>query len=187
MAGDGPRHFQPAAAALAAGCTTGLGPRALRTERPAYNDRLLESHSAEMLLNLIRLRYDEPPLFLQVGSVVANYKYAGTLAGTGIEGSGSGGTVGLGYQEQPTITYSPLIGQQFAQRMLTPIPLESIMLFEQGGWSAHRLFLVGLDQVNDVYNAPTADGPTPHSPPEYADFLELSNRLERLRNAQLVG
>lgn len=179
-----------ALAIAGAGCTTGLGPRALRSERPAYNDRLLESHNAEMLLNLVRLRYDDPTLFLQVGSVVTNYKYAGTLSGSGsLESNplGTGGTVGLGYQEQPTITYSPLIGQAFAQRMLTPLPLESIMLFEQGGWSAYRLFAIGIGQVNDVYNAPTADGPTPLSPPDYETFLDLADRLERLRGAQLVG
>lgn len=175
-----------------ASCTTGLGPKTLRTERPDYNRQLLGSHNAEMLLNLVRLRYNEAPLFLQVGSMVANYKYeAGMSAGGGV-GSGNGGSSGtfggnLDYREQPTITYSPLIGEDFAQRMLTPLPIESIMLFEQSGWSAQRLMLVGVQQINEVYNAPTSNGPTPATEPDFETFLDLAQRLERLRDAGLVG
>ena len=102
------------------------------------------------------------------------------LAGTGIEGSGSGGTVGLGYQEQPTITYSPLIGQQFAQRMLTPIPLESIMLFEQGGWSAFITGWVGTDHMSPpAHIALRGNGDQASSWPGWC----VSPDLERLRNA----
>jgi hypothetical protein len=178
--------------ALGSACATGLGPKTLRTERPDYNRQLLASHNAEMLLNLVRLRYNEPPLFLQVGSVVTNYKYeAGVSAGGGV-GSGNGGSSGtfggnLDYREQPTITYSPLIGEDFAQRMLTPLPVESIMLFEQSGWSAYQLMLVGVQQINEVYNAPSSNGPTPRTEPDFATFLDLAERLERLRNAGMIG
>lgn len=178
---------------LSAACTTGLGPKTLRTERPDYNRQLLGSHNAEMLLNLVRLRYNEAPLFLQVGSVVTNYKYeAGLSALGGIAGPGNGGNTGvfggnLDYREQPTITYSPLIGEEFAQRMLTPLPIESIMLFEQSGWSAFRLMMIGVQQINDVYNAPTSNGPTPRTKPDFEAFLDLAMRIERLREARLIG
>lgn len=179
-------------AVVSSGCTTGLGPKTLRTERPEYNRQLLRSHNAEMLLNVVRLRYNESPLFLQVGSMVANYKYEAGFSGGAGFGAGNGGTSGsfggnLDYREQPTITYSPLIGEEFAQRMLTPLPLESIMLFEQSGWSANRLMLVGVQQINEVYNAPTSAGPTPRTEPDYEAFLDLAERLERLRDAGLVG
>ena len=41
---------------LAMGCTTGLGPKALRSERPSYNEQIVRSGDEQMLLNLVRLR-----------------------------------------------------------------------------------------------------------------------------------
>jgi len=143
-----------------------------------------------LLLNLVRLRYNDSTLFLTVGGVVTQYSYDASLSAGGQVGEGgSGATVGtaLAYGEKPTITYTPLTGEEFATRMLTPVSLDAIMLFEQGGWSADRLLLVAVQRVNDVFNAPTAGGPTPPQAPDYEAFAELAARLERLRLAGLAG
>jgi hypothetical protein len=58
---------------LSSGCTTGLGPWALRTDRPDYNQQIVRSADSEMLLNIVRLRYDDTPLFLELGAVVSQY------------------------------------------------------------------------------------------------------------------
>src|SRR5262249_42727926 len=58
-------------------------------------------------------------------------------------------------------TYTPLVGEEFAARLLAPISIDSIMLFQQAGWSADRLLLLTVQRANDVVNAPTAGGPTP--------------------------
>jgi len=176
---------------LASACTTGLGPRAVRSERPDYNQQIVRSADGELLLNLVRLRYNESPLFLELGGVVAQYSYDSSLNASGqINGTGpSGATVGTGlaYSEKPTITYTPLSGEEFATRMLTPIPLDSIMLFEQSGWSAERLLLVTVQRVNDLVNAHTASGPTPEREPDYQAFADFAERFQRLRLAGLVG
>jgi hypothetical protein len=126
-------------ALLASSCATGLGPRAVRGERPDYNQQIVRSGDAELLLNLVRLRYNESPLFLELGAVVAQYGYDASLNATGqinatdstVAQLPSGATVGatLAYAEKPTVTYTPLTGEDFATRMLSPIPLDSIMLF----------------------------------------------------------
>src|SRR5215510_22694 len=164
---------------LGGGCATGLGPQAVRSERPDYNRQIVRSNDAELLLNL------------GAGGVVAQYSYDASLsvggtAGGGTAASGTLGT-GLAYGEKPTITYTPLTGEEFAARLLAPIPLDSVMLFEQGGWSADRLLLVTVQRVNDVFNAPTAGGPTPSRRPDYEIFADLAERLERLREARLMG
>ena len=183
-------------AVLASACTTGLGPRAVRSERPDYNQQIVRSGDAELLLNLVRLRYNESPLFLELGAVVAQYGYDASLSASGqinatnstVAQLPSGATLGseLAYSEKPTITYTPLTGEEFATRMLSPIPLDSIMLFEQSGWSAERLFLVTVQRVNDVFNAHTASGPTPERKPDYEAFADLAERLQRLRLAGLI-
>src|SRR5262245_4276179 len=118
---------------LASGCATGLGPKAVRSERPDYNRQILRSTEAELLLNIVRLRYSESTLFFTVGGVVAQYSYDASLSAGGTAGGGNpaSGTVGTGlaYGEKPTITYTPLSGEEFAMRMLTPVSLDAIMLF----------------------------------------------------------
>src|SRR5262249_951661 len=177
--------------ALAGGCATGLGPKAVRSERPDYNRQIVRSNDAELLLNLVRLRYNDSMLFLGTGGAVAQYSYDASLSAGGTAGGGtaSSGTLGttLAYGEKPTITYTPLTGEECAARLLAPIPLDSVMLFEQGGWSADRLLLLTVQRVNDVFNAPTAGGPTPSRQPDYEAFADLAERMERLREAGLMG
>src|SRR5262249_2717582 len=110
-------------------------------------------------------------------------------AGGTFGGGNDTGTVGtaLAYSEKPTVTYTPLAGEEFATRMLTPIPLESLMLFAQSGWSPERLLLVAVQQVNDILNAPTAGGPTPGVKPKYESFAEFADRFHRLESAGLIG
>src|SRR5262245_426817 len=159
-------------ALLVSGCATGLGPEAVRGERPDYNQQIARSADAEMLLNLVRLRYNDSPLFLELGAVVAQYGYDASLSAGAQAGQGSVGTFGsaFAYSEKPTVTYTPLAGEEFATRMLAPIPLDFVMFFSQSGWSAERLLLVTVQRVNEVFNAPTASGPTPEHPPDYEAF-----------------
>lgn len=177
---------------LSGGCTTGLGPWALRTDRPDYNQQIVRSSDSEMLLNIVRLRYDDTPLFLELGAVVSQYGISASLSGAGHvdaasgNGDASAGT-SLGYSENPTMTYSPLAGEDFAERMLSPIPLDSVLLFLQTGWSAERVMLLTIQRVNDLFNAPTATGPTPETKPEYEEFKDFAERFQRLREARLVG
>src|SRR5262249_4487542 len=148
---------------LASSCATGLGPKAVRSERPDYNHQIVRSNDAELLLNLVRLRYNDSMLFLGVGGVVAQYAYDASLNAGGQAGGGtSSATFGtaLDYGEKPTITYTPLTGEEFAQRLLPPLPLDSGMLFEQGGRSADRLLALPLQPLNARLNAPPARRPT---------------------------
>jgi hypothetical protein len=79
------------------------------------------------------------------------------------------------------------MGDDFAERMLSPIPLDAIMLFEQSGWRAERLLLVTVDRVNDLFNATTANGPTPEHKPAYEAFADFAERMERLRSTGAMG
>src|SRR5262245_15812579 len=176
---------------IASGCATGLGPKAVRSERPDYNRQIVRSNDAELLLNLVRLRYNDSTLFFTLGGVVAQYSYDASLNAGGTAGGGNAasGSVGPGraYSEKPTITYTPLSGEEFATRMLTPVSLDAVMLFGQGGWSTERLLLVTVQRMNDVFNATTAGGPTPVRPPDYEAFADLAGRLKRLASARLAG
>ncbi len=179
-------------AVLLGGCATGLGPRAIHSERPDYNQEIARSGDEQMLMNLVRLRYNDTPLFLELGSVVTSYGYdaafnaSGQINTPGPTGQANLGT-GFSYSEHPTVTYSPLTGDQFAERMLSPIPLDSMMLFSQNGWSVERLFLIAVLRINDLYNAISVTGPTPRHKPAYEPFLEFTEHFRDLQKAGLLG
>jgi len=189
------QNFRVAASSTAllllVGCTTGLGPKAVRTERPDYNQQIVRSGDEQMLLNLVRLRYNDSPLFLELGSVVASYGYDAGVNASGTiapNAGGSSATLGgsLGYYEHPTVTYSPLTGDQFAERLLSPIPLDSVMLFAQSGWNVDRLLLVTALRVNDLFNSPASTGPTPKRAPQYETFAEFTESFHQQQQAGLI-
>ncbi|MGB5708800.1 MAG: hypothetical protein WBM41_18475 [Arenicellales bacterium] len=114
---------------LIAGCAA-VGPRHVPQDRFKYNQALAESSRHQMLLNLVRIRYLEEPVFLSVSSILTQYVYD-VGAGAGAELDLGGGTdtasvdANLKYGERPTITYIPIEGREFSERMLSAIPSDA--------------------------------------------------------------
>jgi hypothetical protein len=180
------------------GCGTGIGPRSIGNERILYNEVLRKTQDEQLLLNLVRLRYNDTTQFLDLGSVVAQYGVEtrgsaglrgginGLFAGAAPDGGSASAGVEVVYQERPTVTYAPLQGENFANRMLSPIPLEVIVLMANSGWSIERLSLICVERVNRLENAPAASGPTPESEPSFVEFQEYAKCLRMLVKRQLV-
>jgi len=180
------------AAVLLQGCAANIGPSSVRRERPNYNREIVQSHDEQMLLNLVRLRYRDTPLFVELTSVVTSYAFDQNLSvGTKLFDSKVGDEYAAGagvlIGNRPTVTYLPLQGEEFAIRMLSPLPLDSIMLFSQTGWSVERLMLLCVQRINELENAASATGPTPMVKPNFEAFRDLATRLRRLSNAGLFG
>lgn len=173
------------ATALLAGCTN-LGPRAVQAGRADYNAVLHDTTDEQLLTNLVRLRYRDRPYFLEVSAVTTQYSFSPQLAATGALGSTDIEQdvlleAGVSYSETPTITYTPLQGDDFARRLLTPVGLEAIVLLSQSGWSVERLLRICVQRINGVPNAVTASGPTPAREPEYSSFLRLAAWMRELQ------
>ena len=102
-------------------------------DRFDYSGAVAESWKRQMLLNLVKLRYSDAPVFLDVGQIVSGYTLQSTFSAAGNIFNSSGvvpgvpsSSIGLGAQGQfidrPTITYTPLMGERFARSLMTPIP-----------------------------------------------------------------
>ena len=143
---------------LLAACST-QGPDQIVSDRFDYNNAVATSANEQMLLNLVRLRYQDIPTFLQVNSVLTQYIWSANL---GIEGSGGAslgfdqylvGAAGtIRYVERPTITYTPLTGEEFAKQLTTPVPTDLIFSLVQSGWPPEQLLLMGLRRFHDLQN-----------------------------------
>ena len=167
---------------MLAGCMS-AGPILVSGSRTDYNMVLREADDQQMLLNLVRLRYRDQAMFLEVSALntqfsISNEIDANTVLGQGDSYLGLGGKVVA--QETPTVSYTPLKGADFVQRILTPISLDTLFLLNSAGWSSDRLFRLLVDKMNDVGNARGADGPTPAKVPAYEEFKRLSLLLRQL-------
>lgn len=172
-------------ALLSTGCVS-VGPKTIPHARYDYNEAMTRSFKEQLLLNLVRLRYRDVPLFLEVGSIVAQYELSGSLsADSDLEGGGSLGA-GFDVSETPTITYLPLSGEEFARRLLTPMSPATLVRLSQSGWSIERILLCCVHQVGPLRNAPSAAGPTPTRAPDFERFHELAAALRELQAAGLL-
>ncbi len=172
---------------LLTGCRS-IGPATVARDRADYSTSISESWKRQTLLNIVKLRYLDPPIFVDVGQIVSGY----TLE-TGINAGGSfpqtstfgGNTATVGgsakFTDRPTITYVPLTGNQFVKALMTPLPPESVFFMIQSGWPADGVLMAAAASVNGLKNQETGlGGATPPAP----DFLRV---LELLRNIQRSG
>jgi len=177
---------------MLAGCATTYGAGTIERAQRNYGDVIAQAENEQLLSNLVRLRYRDTTAFLELGSVVTQYQYRG---GAGLSGQANvddassfiSPELDLSYQETPTISYAPLKGGAFAERLLRPVSPEAIVALSAQGWSIQRLLLCCVERLNGLVNAPSVTGPTPERIPANTEFRELAERLRRLQEAGLIN
>src|SRR5262245_61755460 len=185
------RSWRLVAALVLAGCNS-IGPGSVTRDRFDYTGAVAESWKSQMLLNLVKLRYGDAPVFLDVGQIVSGYTMASTFTAGGSIYSTSGvvpgvpnSSVTLGaqgqYIDRPTITYSPLAGERFARSLMTPIPPATLLSMIQAGNPVDLVLRLAVHVVNGIYNRYGGDVRARAADPEFYVLLE------RLRRVQLSG
>src|SRR3974390_3112582 len=114
------------------GCTN-LGPRSVPRDRFEYSASISDSWKRQTFLNIVRLRYMDPPTFVDVGQIVAGYTLqtdvsaGGTLSSAGaVQGNFLSAGGAAHFIDRPTITYTPLTGAKFIRSLMTPLPPQSV-------------------------------------------------------------
>lgn len=180
---------------LSLSACSAIGPRQVPIDRFDYNSAVATSANEQMLLNLVRLRYSEVPVFLAVNSVLTQYVWTGELGLLGTVGENAGetpiesswiatGTANLRYLERPTVTYTPLSGQEFAVQLTSPVRPELVFSLVSSGWPPSELLFMTLQRFNDVENlGVVSDAPGARQPSrDFSRVVELIIELAR-RNA----
>lgn len=153
-----------------------------------YSEAVADARQKQMLLNIVRLRYNDPIGFLEVTSLSTsdNTEYSGGLGSSiGLDDgpfdevlAGSGK---YGRSHTPKLVYDNLRGDAYAKQLLQPLPASSIFLLSQSGWSVERLMLCCISRFGKLDNARSAAGPTPSAVPDNSDFRTLAAHLRRLQ------
>ena len=173
-----------------------FGPRQIPRDSFDYSGAIARSSNEQMLINLVRLRYREVPVFLAVGSVLTQYFYGGEVTASAFFGKPASGAANeiigtrgrMVYFERPTITYSPLAGKEFTQQLLTPIPNELLFSLVQSGWPPEQLLMMGLERLNHLENIPFNSRPSAESLEELRTFhhmVQLIIELSKHRSLEM--
>jgi len=184
------RYAALAVTLILSGCAA-QGPHRLLVDRFDYSAAIASSTNEQMLQNLVRLRYNETPVFLDVNSVIAQYQAdARAQLGAEIGFTGSAGPpgdsiaipeVGAGWLERPTITYAPRTGPKFIRSLLTPLSPVAIFALVQGNWPVEDVVWGVVKSINGV-------GPqSPITGQWNPDYQRMLDALSQLQQAKALG
>ncbi|HWT97007.1 MAG TPA: hypothetical protein VN229_05310 [Terriglobales bacterium] len=176
-----------------AACSS-IGPGSVTRDRVDYANALSDSWKDQMLLNIVRLRYGDSPTFMDVSSVISAYtlQEAAQVGGTINVGSPNNtttlpngtGTIAVqgGYNDRPTISYTPLTGKKFAQSLLQPIPPSAIFSLIAAGYPVDVVLPVTVRALNGVYNRTSQGGTRRPADPQFYPLLDALRRIQLSRS-----
>src|SRR5262245_1424270 len=186
-----------AAALCLSGCGRFLGPRAtlgpgaIVRGRGLYTQVISDTDNEQILQLIVRSRYGEPTGLLSVASVTANMRataMANSEFGVGPKANYQGNitplSLGLSYEENPTIAYTPLQGERYVKSILSPVGLDVLVLLLSIERAPHQLISILIKQVNGLQNP--MYGP-PQIRAAFQDSVDLLTRLEDAGQATCVG
>lgn len=170
--------------ALLAACVN-LGPRALDRDQLAYGASIGDNWKNQMLANLVKMRYVDMPVFVDVGQIVGGYTLETQVDGRlGFSDSLIGGDTrsigGAGrFTDRPTITYMPKTGEDYLRSLLAPVEPSAVLALVLAGYSPKLLFNWSVESINGVQNFAAARGEAMQLvQPEYTEFVELLSDLQ---------
>jgi hypothetical protein len=162
-----------------------IGPNSLPRERSLYSVSLADSWKEVTLLNIVKVRYLDPPVYVDIANIVSSYTLAqsasagGIIEPGGISSANLGASVALAHS--PTITYTPLTGSAYIRSLTTALAPASVFSAMQNGVPADLILLSSVQSINGLRNEQaTIDGIRPADP-------EFHRVRELLREIQLSG
>ncbi len=170
----------------------GIGPHSVARDRFDYTSAISDSWKAQMLVNMVKLRYGDAPTFLDVASVINQYSvesqldlrlsWADPLTSVVTNTQSAGGAAR--FIDRPTITYNPLTGEKFARSFMTPIPPSAILSLIQANYPVDLVLRLCVHSVNGIRNRYGGAARARAADP---DFYPLVERLRRLQASGAIG
>jgi hypothetical protein len=170
------------ASAGASGC---IGPSAVRYTRLRYNDVVRATNDEQLLINIVRLRYGDSPIFIDLPNITSQFEMSGRGNYLGGYGNQTPGRASLGFGElslrdTPTLSYHPREGREIAKALLTPLSSDLFIVVNAGA-NLEQLLLLTINDSNDVPNAPGATTLLPIVPEDNSLYLRGIRIIAALR------
>ena len=163
-----------------------VGPNAIRYTRMRYNEVVRDTNDEQLLMNIVRLRYADSPIFIDLPNITSQFEVSGRGNYFGGYGNQTPGPASLGYGElslrdTPTLSYHPREGREIAKSLLTPLSADLFIVVNAGA-NLEQLLLLTINDMNDVPNAPRATTLVPKVPDDNTKFLRAIRLLASLRD-----
>jgi len=180
------------AAACAPG--TAVGPAALGAGRPAYNSMISATDDRQSLAYIVEQRYGYSRTLMAVSSITANVRFSANAEaqfGVGAERNFVGNLVpltgGLAYEDNPTISYLPLQGDQHLRQSLSPIPLDLVvLLFNESIQYKGSALTMLVERMNGASNLDFPPDPEAPAHLKFQRLVALVNDLAWIDGVQFV-
>ena len=172
-----------------------VGPKAVKVSRIRYNEAYRDTNDQQLLLNIVRLRYADSPVFIDLPNITSQFELAGQGNFNGGYGNQFPGNTRLGFgglsaRDTPTLSFHPREGHEIARALLTPLSAELFSVINTGA-NIEQLLLMTLNDFNDVRNAPRATTLQPRVPDDNERFRDgvrlMASLIERDALELLIG
>ena len=170
---------------LAAACGS-IGPRTMDKDQLDYGDSIANNWKNQMLSNIVKLRFVDMPVFVDVGSIVAGYSMESQVSGRlgfsdSFTGSDSQGlSAGGKFTDRPTITYMPKTGDDYLRSLLAPVEPKNLLALIQAGYNAEMLFTWSIEAINGVQNYSGTEKTRLDPDPEFYELAGLMSEMQSL-------
>lgn len=178
-----------------AGACSSIGPDSVPRDRSDYAAAIGDSWKQQTLLNIVKLRYGDFPVFLEIAQVIAGYQLQTTVAAgvsaqnyittaTNVPAAiGGMAAVGATYIDRPTVIYAPLTGNEFIKKLMSPVPPSAVLFLLQSGYSALVVMPLTVESINGLNNESRRPGMSRPADPR---FLRLTQLLFELQQANAL-
>jgi hypothetical protein len=144
-----------------------------------------DTNDEQLLINIVRLRYADSPVVVDLPNITSQFELAGQATYTGGVGDQFPGRTRLGFggmstRDTPTLSYHPREGREIAKSLLAPLSADLFNVVNAGA-DTELLLLMTINDINDVPNAPRATTLAPRFPDDNSLYLEGVRRLAALR------
>lgn len=180
--------FAGAFIAILSGCS--VSPKLIQSRHWELNDTIRETHFEQLLLNIVRLRYDEMPYFLQVSSVSTqfsanqNFNVSGSFPEKAPSLFGLGG--GASYTESPIVTWSLPDSREQLGRLMSPMGADQLTALTQSGWGPEQVLRVGVKKMNRLRSLEFRAQEGIYQPDSYDQYLEVLRLISTLNKEGLI-
>jgi hypothetical protein len=179
---------------MLSGCA--FGPRVLECSHGRYNEAVKQVDEEQLLLNIVRMRYNDSPMRLDVSSIAAQYEWtAGAEARPFFVAPNPSNSnvifktftailpdVTATTATRPTVSLTPLDDPETIRSLFTPSTLDGIIFLSETSYPVSTVFRLFVEYLNRLPNAVTASGPPREIVPAYREFQRVTQLLQILQD-----
>jgi len=184
-------------ASMISACSS-IGPATVPRDRADYSAAIGDSWKQQTLRNIIKLRYGDFPVFMEIAQVITGYSlitsatasfsaanFTPSSIGGPVPAIGGSANVGATYVDRPTVVYAPLTGNDFIKMLMRPIPPSAVLFLLQSGYPATTVLPIAIDSINGVANESRRAGMSRPGDPAFFRLAQLLYELQRANALQI--